>query len=94
VKENLGEVKNGEGTLNHSLSYEGPAGIVELTVTETGSDGAAEATTYAFYLTDMLGKPVLGVGRDGVTVEMETRDDKDFIRKISWMEALQDTHPA
>ncbi len=82
VKEHLGEVKAGDDIYSHSLEFEdSPSGIVDLTVGETDSDGETEEMTYSFYLADMSDKLELEVSRDEITVEMETRNDRDFIKE-------------
>ena len=60
-----------------------PAGIVKLTITGTEDGGATEETGYSFYLADMSPQPVLDVSGNMITIEMETRDDRDYIMKTS-----------
>jgi hypothetical protein len=92
VKEHLGEVKIDDEVYQYSLSFEeDPSGILELTVKETESDGETEQTTYVFYLADMAEKPVLDVSGDEITIEMETRDDVDFIREVTGEDDLDYT---
>ncbi len=83
VKQNLGEVKIDDDTYQNSIQFEeDPAGLVELTVRETDKDKETEEVTYSFYLFDIIDKLNLDVSRSEITVEMETKDDRDFIREI------------
>ncbi|MFO7933182.1 MAG: hypothetical protein R6U78_03780 [Bacteroidales bacterium] len=92
VKDHLGEVTIDDEVFHNSLNFEeDPSGLLELTVKETESDGETEQTTYAFYLADMTDKPVLDVSRDEITIEMETRDDVDFIREVTGEDELDYT---
>ncbi len=84
VQENLGEVRSGDELFQPVLEYtDNPAGIVNLTITGTEDDGETEETGYSFYLADMSPQPVLEVSRNMITIEMETRDDRDYIMKTS-----------
>ncbi len=82
VQQNLGEVKIDDDTYQNSLQFEeDPAGIVDLTIRETDEDGETEEVTYSFYLFDMIDKLNLDASKSEITVEMETKDDRDFIRE-------------
>jgi len=80
IKANLGEVKIGGNIYNHSIDYEDPpSGLVNLTAIETDSDGTSEKVTYSFYLCDMIEKPILDVSKREISIQMETKNKKDFI---------------
>ncbi|MFW5877676.1 MAG: hypothetical protein ACOCUP_01045 [bacterium] len=82
VQQNLGEVKIDDDSYQNSLQFEeDPAGIVDLTVRETDDEGETEEVSYSFYLFDMIDKLNLDVSKNEITVEMETKDDRDFIRE-------------
>ncbi len=84
VKENMGEVKIDDDIYQNSIQFEeDPAGIVDLTVRETDEDGETEEATYSFYLFDIIDKLNLDVSKNEITVEMETKNDRDFIREAS-----------
>jgi hypothetical protein len=84
VKEHLGEAKMGGDLFNHSLAFEdSPSGVVEMTIKETDSDGDSEELTHALYLSDLMEKAQLAVSRTKITVTLETRDGKKFIRRTS-----------
>lgn len=84
IQQNLGEVKIDDDTYQNSIQFEeDPAGIVDLTVRETDEDGETEEVTYSFYLFDMIDKLILDVSKSEITVEMETKNDRDFIRETS-----------
>ena len=84
VKENLGKVTIDDDVYENSLDFgDSPSGIVKLTVKETDSDGETEEVTYSFYLADMADRLNLDVSSDEITIEMETRDDRDYIMEES-----------
>jgi hypothetical protein len=82
VKENIGEVTIGDDHFSYNTEFEAsPWGKVNLSVEESESDGTEENTTYDFYLADMEKEVELEVTRYGITVEMETKNGRDFIRE-------------
>jgi hypothetical protein len=82
VKANLGEVKIGGDIYHNSIQYEpSPSGLVDLTVNVTDSDGDSEEVIYSFYLTDMIDKLTLDVSKRDITIQMQTKNKKDFIRE-------------
>jgi hypothetical protein len=82
VKKNLGEVKIGDDVFNNSIEFEeSPSGLVDLTITETDSDGESEEVTYSFYLADFVDNLGLDVSRNDITVKMQTKNKRDFIRE-------------
>lgn len=84
IKSHQSEVKVGGDTYQLGLDYDLFASdIMNLQITRTGSDGETEETVYSFYPADMTETPELEVDRDEVTVHMETREDRDFIRKTT-----------
>lgn len=84
IKEHQGEVNIGGDLYEQSLEYDLFASdILNVGIKKTESDGEAEETVYSFYPADMNETLRLEVGRDEITVEMETTDDQDFIRRSS-----------
>ena len=82
VKANLGEVKIKDDIYHNSIEYEAsPSGIVDLTVNETDSDGESEEVIYSFYLADINDKLNLDVSKSDITIQMQTKNKKDFIRE-------------
>jgi len=82
VKANLGEVKINEDVYRNSIEFEtSPSGLVDLTVIETDSDGDSEKVIYSFYLTDMIDKLTLDVSKRDITIQMQTKNKKNFIRE-------------
>ncbi len=81
VKANLGQVKINEDTYHNSIEYEAsPSGLVDLTVSETDSDGETEKVIYSFYLTDMNEELSLNVSKNAISIQLQTKDKKKFIR--------------
>lgn len=76
---------NIEGELyEHSLEYDLFASdLLNVGIVKTEPDGETEETVYSFYPADMTGTLRLEVDRDEITIEMETTDDHDFIRRSS-----------
>lgn len=84
VKANLGEVKINEDVYQNSIEFETfPSGLVDLAVIETDSDGDSEEVIFSFYLTDMIDKLTLDVSKRDITIQMQTKNKKNFIRKTS-----------
>jgi len=82
VKENLGKVTIGDETFTHRFDFEGsPAGLVDLTIEKTDSDGTSEHVTHSFYLADLNEKAGLEVSRNSITIEVEVKNGRDFIRE-------------
>jgi hypothetical protein len=84
VKEHLGEVRVGDDLIKYSLQFDlFASNILDLSVSSTDSDGATKEVTNSFYPADMNDKLNMKVSRREVTIEMETRNDLDFVRKTS-----------
>ncbi|MGW8314139.1 MAG: hypothetical protein ACWGNV_00955 [Bacteroidales bacterium] len=84
IKAHLDEVHIGSDVYELDLEYDLFASdIINLRNMKTGSDGKNEETVYSFYPADMIETPELEVSRNEITVQMETKEDRDFIRKSS-----------
>jgi len=84
VEDHLGEVKIGDELFSNSINYEAsPSGLVNFVIGKSDSDGTSESLTYSFYLTDVMGKLELKVSKSSITIEMETKNRREFIREIS-----------
>lgn len=84
IKAHQREVNIGGDLYGHSLEYDLFASdILMVGIKKTESDGETEETVYSFYPADMNETLHLEVDRDEITVEMETIDDQDFIRRSS-----------
>ena len=84
VKDNLGEVTVDDELFSNSINYvASPSGLVNLVIGKSDSDGNAESVQYAFYLTDIIDKLRLEVSKYSITVKMETKNKRDFIREIT-----------
>jgi hypothetical protein len=84
IQGKIGEVKIAEDLVSNSLEFDAsPSGTVDLTIKETDSDGDSEEETFLFYLADMTEKPTLEVSRTRITVQLETRDNHRYIRRLS-----------
>jgi len=82
VKANLGEVKIDDDIYHNSIEFEAsPSGLLDLTVIETDPDGESEEVIYSFYLTDMIEKPTLDVSKKDISIQMQMKNKKNFIRK-------------
>ncbi len=82
VKDNLGEVKVDDDLFTNSIHYDtSPSGLVDFKIGKSESGGSAESVTYSFYLTDIKDKLKFEVSKYGITIKMDTKDDRDFIRK-------------
>lgn len=84
IQANHREVSVGADLYEHSLEYDLFASdILNVGIKKTESDGVTEETVYSFYPADMTETLQLEVDRDEITVEMETKEDQDFIRRSS-----------
>ncbi len=82
AKENLGEVKIGDDVFSNGINYEAtPSGLVDFVVGKSDSDGKSEEVSYSFYLTDITEKLKLEVSKSSITIKMETKNKREFIRE-------------
>lgn len=84
IAAHLSEVHIGGDVYELGLDYDlFSSDIMNLRITKAGSDGETDETVYSFYPADMIENPKLEVNRNEINVQMETREDRDFIRKSS-----------
>jgi hypothetical protein len=82
ITENIGEVKIDDETFLNSMEFtESPDGIIDFTIKMTDDDGETEEFTYSFYLTDLIDKAVLDVSKNSISVKLNTKNDRDYIRE-------------
>ena len=83
VKDHLGEVRISKDLFSNSLNFDNsPSGLVDLMITTSESDGTSERTNYAFYLADMIGNLKFEVSKSSITLKMETKNKRAFIREM------------
>lgn len=84
VKDNLGEVKIDDEHFTNSINFEeSPSGLVKLVIEKSDSDGTSETMQYSFYLVDLMDKLQLEVSKNSITIEIETKNKREFIREIA-----------
>ncbi|MCK5137735.1 MAG: hypothetical protein KAR19_18260 [Bacteroidales bacterium] len=84
VKDNLGEVKIDDELFSNSINYEAsPSGLVNLVIGKSDSNGTPESVKCSFYLTDVMDKVRLEVSKYSITIEIETKNKRDFIREMT-----------
>jgi len=82
VKDNLEEVNIDDELFANSLNYEdSPSGLVNLIIRKSESDGSSEQVKYSFYLADMMDQLKLEVSKSSITIEMATKNKREFIRE-------------
>ncbi|MGC9341881.1 MAG: hypothetical protein ACP5E3_04200 [Bacteroidales bacterium] len=82
ISDNVGEVKIDDETFLNSFEFsDSPSGIVEFTTKITDDDGETEEYSYSFYLTDLIDKAILDVSKNSITVKLNTKNDRDYIRE-------------
>jgi hypothetical protein len=84
VKDHLGEVQIGDELFSYGFNYEvSPSGLVNLVTGKSDPDGTSESKTYSFYLADVMDKLKLEVSKSSITIEMDTKNKREFIREIT-----------
>ena len=82
VKESLGEVKIGDELFTNNLDYDSsPSGLVNFIIGKSESNGTSESAKYSFYLTDITEKLKLEVSKSSITIKMETKNKREYIRE-------------
>lgn len=82
VRENLGQVTIGDKIYTNSLNFDpSPAGQLDFMIEESESDGTSESVKYSIYPADLKEEVKFEVSRSSITIEMETKNDRDFIRE-------------
>lgn len=81
ISANLGEFSIEDEKVKNELSFDPfPDGKVTITVTETDAAGVEEIRTYIFYPHDIVDVLNLDVSKTTVAINIETKNDRDFIR--------------
>ena len=83
AKDHLGEVGIAGDVFSNSLSFDpSPSAPVDLAITTTESDGTSSRTDYLFYLADMMDNVAFEVSKNSITVELQTKNKRAFIREM------------